>query len=75
MSWVERLQVDLKREKSARQNLENELSETNSRLTAKSCELAQMGISLNELKQQLELSQIYANQLGSTGESLASIEN
>ncbi|CAH8435180.1 unnamed protein product [Heterobilharzia americana] len=63
---IERLQTEIKREKNARQNLEDELSETSSRLTAKSCQLAQMEISLNELKQQLELSQIYANQLGST---------
>ncbi|CAH8436297.1 unnamed protein product [Heterobilharzia americana] len=67
---IERLQTEIKREKNARQNLEDELSETSSRLTAKSCQLAQMGINLNELKQQLELSQIYANQLGSTEDSL-----
>ncbi|KAH8855164.1 Golgin subfamily A member 2 [Schistosoma japonicum] len=68
------LQGEIKREKNARQTLENELAETSSRLTAKSCELAQTGISLSELKQQLELSQIYTNQLGSTGDSLTYIE-
>ncbi|CAH8433002.1 unnamed protein product [Schistosoma turkestanicum] len=69
------LQGEIKREKNTRQNLENELAETSSRLTAKSCELAQTGISLNELRQQLELSQIYVNQLGSTGDSLMQLED
>ncbi|CAH8433257.1 unnamed protein product [Schistosoma haematobium] len=69
------LQGEIKREKIARRDVEDELSETRSRLTAKSCELAQTGISLNELKQQLELSQIYANQLRSTTDSLMCSED
>ncbi|CAH8434304.1 unnamed protein product [Schistosoma margrebowiei] len=69
------LHGEIKREKMARRDVEDELTETRSRLTAKSCELAQTGISLDELKQQLELSQIYANQLRSTTDSLMCSED
>ncbi|CAH8432253.1 unnamed protein product [Schistosoma rodhaini] len=69
------LQKKIKHEEIARRNLECELAETNSRLTAKSCELAQTGISLKELKQQLEFSQIYANQLLNTTNSLVCSED
>ncbi|CAH8495551.1 unnamed protein product [Schistosoma rodhaini] len=69
------LQKKIKHEEIARRDLECELAETNSRLTAKSCELAQTGISLKELKQQLEFSQIYANQLLNTTNSLVCSED
>uniref|UniRef100_A0A3Q0KLJ2 Golgin subfamily A member 2 n=1 Tax=Schistosoma mansoni TaxID=6183 RepID=A0A3Q0KLJ2_SCHMA len=69
------LQKKIKHEVISRRDLECELAETNSRLTAKSCELAQTGISLKELKQQLEFSQIYANQLLNTTDSLVCSED
>ncbi|KAF8563618.1 hypothetical protein P879_11446, partial [Paragonimus westermani] len=64
VSQVERLKSEIKREKSCRENLDAELQEAYSRLNTRGQEITQLELNLSEVRRQLDLSQVYASQLG-----------
>ncbi|KAF6767988.1 hypothetical protein AHF37_02216 [Paragonimus kellicotti] len=64
VSQIERLKSEIRREKSCRENLDAELQETYSRLNTRGQEVTQLELNLSEVRRQLDLSQVYASQLG-----------
>ncbi|CAL8083367.1 unnamed protein product [Calicophoron daubneyi] len=71
---LDRSKGETKREKSLRENLEAELQEAHSRLNAKVNDITQLELNVNDLRRQLELAQVYANQLSSPASSSAVFE-
>ncbi|KAF7232385.1 hypothetical protein EG68_05522 [Paragonimus skrjabini miyazakii] len=64
VSQIERLKSEIRREKSCRENLDAELQEAYSRLNTRGQEVTQLELNLSEVRRQLDLSQVYASQLG-----------
>ncbi|VDP91099.1 unnamed protein product [Echinostoma caproni] len=74
---LERVHADVKREKSLRENFQAELDEANSRLNSRTFEITQLEMSINDLRRQLELAQVYSTHLNETenGANLGSAES
>ncbi|KAF5401028.1 Golgin subfamily A member 2 [Paragonimus heterotremus] len=64
VSQIGRLKSEIRREKSCRENLDAELQEAYSRLNTRGQEVTQLELNLSEVRRQLDLSQVYASQLG-----------
>ncbi|KAG5442371.1 Golgin sub A member 2 [Clonorchis sinensis] len=67
-SQLERYKSDVRRERISRENIEAELQEAYSRLNNREHEVKQLELNVTELRRQLELVQVYANQLAVTGD-------
>ncbi|TGZ64077.1 hypothetical protein CRM22_006548 [Opisthorchis felineus] len=67
-SQLERYKSDVRRERISRENIEAELQEAYSRLNNREHQVKQLELNVTELRRQLELVQVYANQLAVTGD-------